>query len=89
MSYHVQFSDPALKILSKLDRPVQSLILKWVRKNLEGCEDPRIHGKALVGNYHGMWRYRVADYRLVCTINDGIVLITVVTIGHRRDIYKK
>ena len=86
--YQVRFSKNALKQLKKLDKSVSSLILGWIRKNLEGCNNPRIHGKALVANKSGQWRYRIGDYRILAEINDVEVVILVVNIGHRREIYK-
>ena len=86
--YQVRFSKNALKQLKKLDKSVSSLILGWIRKNLEGCNNPRIHGKALVANKSGQWRYRIGDYRILAEINDDEIVILVVNIGHRRDIYK-
>jgi len=47
MTYHVEFTKQALKDLKKLDKQTASLILGWIRKNLEGCENPRAHGKGL------------------------------------------
>ena len=87
MKYHVEFSKGALKQLKKMDRPTSALILGWIRKNLEGCEDPRIHGKGLTANRSGEWRYRIGDYRIIAEIHDDKVLILVLNIGHRRDIY--
>lgn len=86
--YQVRFTKNALKQLTKLDKAVSSLILGWIRKNLEGCDNPRTHGKALVENKSGQWRYRVGDYRIVAEINDDEILILVVNIGHRSDVYK-
>ena len=86
--YQARFSINALKQLKKLDKSVSSLILGWIRKNLEGCNNPRIHGKALVANKSGQWRYRIGDYRILAEINDDEVVILVVNIGHRSDIYK-
>lgn len=86
--YQVRFSKNALKQLKKLDKSVSSLILGWIRKNLEGCNNPRIHGKAIVANKSGQWRYRIGDYRILAEINDDVIVILVVNIGHRRDIYK-
>lgn len=86
--YQVRFSKNALKQLKKLDKSVSSLILGWIRKNLEECHNPRIHGKALVANKSGQWRYRIGDYRILAEINDVEVVILVVNIGHRREIYK-
>ena len=87
MSYHVEFSKAALKELKKMDRQIASMILGWIRKNLEGCEDPRQHGKGLTANRSGQWRYRVGDYRLLAEIQDGKVIILILHIGHRSDIY--
>lgn len=88
MSYHVAFTDAALKELKKLDRSVAALITGWVRKNLEGCDNPRIHGKGLTANRSGQWRYRVGDYRLLADIQDDKIIILIVHIGHRSDIYR-
>lgn len=87
MNYHVEFTERALKTLKKLDKPTAKLILAWIRKNLEGCSDPRAHGKGLTANRSGQWRYRIGNYRVIADINDEKVLILVLEIGHRRDIY--
>lgn len=87
MSWHVEFTQAALRELKKLDRHTAALIMGWVRKNLEGCTDPRSHGKALTANLSGAWRYRVGDYRLIADLQDDRVIILVLTVGHRRDIY--
>ena len=89
MIYHVEFTKYALRELKKLDKATASLIIGWIRKNLEGCENPRIHGKGLTSDKSGQWRYRVGDYRIIAQIQDEIVTILVVNIGHRREIYKK
>lgn len=89
MTYHVEFTRSALKQLKKLDKPTAALILGWIRKNLENCENPRIHGKSLTGNRSGQWRYRVGDYRIITEIEDDRVLILVLHIGHRKSIYDK
>ncbi len=85
--YHVEFSKEALKQLKKMDVANASLILGWIRKNLENCDNPRIHGKGLTANRSGQWRYRVGDYRIIAEILDDKVIILVLNIGHRRDIY--
>ena len=88
MKYKVQFTKRAMKDLKKLDRRTSALILGWVRKNLENCENPRLHGKGLTANRSGQWRYRVGDYRLLAEIEDNIITILILNIGHRSDIYK-
>ena len=82
------FDRSSIKQLKKLDKYVAALIVGWIRKNLENCNDPRIHGKALTANRSGQWRYRVGDYRLICEIQDEIITILVLTIGHRREVCK-
>jgi len=63
--------------------------LDGLKKNLEGFENPRLHGKGLTSNRLGEWRYRVGDYRLICEIKDEEIIILVLQIGHRRSIYDK
>ncbi len=87
MKYKVEFTKKALKDLKKLDKATASLILGWVRKNLDGCENPRAHGKGLTANRSGEWHYRVGDYRLLAQIDDNKIIILLLNIGHRRDIY--
>lgn len=88
MTYHVEFSKQALKDIKKLDKQTAALILGWIRKNLEGCADPRVHGKSLTANRSGEWRYRVGDYRLLAEIQDGKLTILMLTVGHRSEVYK-
>lgn len=89
MKYTVVFSKEALKDLKKLDKHTAALIIGWVRKNLEGCENPRAHGKGLTANLNGKWRYRVGDYRLLADIQDDKVVIMMLRVGHRSEIYKE
>lgn len=88
MSYRVVFSKTALKMMEKLDPHISALITGWVRKNLEGCSDPRAHGKPLKGNRKGEWRYRIGNYRVLAEIREAEVLIYVLEVGHRKDIYQ-
>ena len=81
MSYSVLLTQKAKKQLSKLDKYTSKLIVSWLKKNLDGCENPRIHGKALVANKAGQWRYRVGDYRILAEIRDEEVIILELQIG--------
>lgn len=87
MKYKVVFTDRAKKQLQKLDKQVAALIVGWIEKNIEGCENPRMYGKGLLGNKSGQWRYRIGDYRIICEIKDNEVIVLVLEIGHRRYIY--
>ena len=88
MKYRVVFTEKSKKQLSKLDKSVSALIIGWIEKNIEGCENPRIHGKGLLGNKSGQWRYRIGDYRAICQIIDEEVIILVLEVGHRKHIYE-
>ena len=85
--YRLQYSERAIKQLSKLDKGTQKLILAWVSKNLENCENPRTKGKGLTANKSGEWRYRIGDYRIICDIRDDMLIVLALSIGHRKNIY--
>lgn len=87
--YRVEFTEKALKALKKLDRYTALLITAWIRKNLEGCANPRQHGNGLLGDKSGQWRYRVGDYRILAEIKDDKIIILILNVGHRREIYKQ
>lgn len=89
MKYKVVFSEKSKKQLKKLDRHTAALIIGWLEKNIENCENPRIHGKGLVENRSGQWRYRIGDYRIICEINDEEVVVLVLKVGHRKEVYNK
>ena len=87
MTFQIETTSRFDKEFRKLDRYTQRIIKSWIEKNLLGCSDPRIHGKALTANRSGQWRYRIGDYRMICEIQDDRLIILALTIGHRRDIY--
>ena len=92
MSYRVEYSDDAKKSLLKMKKkdPMEALrIYNWIEKNLVGCEDPRRTGKPLSGQYKGSWRYRIGDYRILAEIHDDVLLILLVDIGHRNNVYDR
>lgn len=89
MKYEVDVSARFEKEFKKLDKYTQRIIKSWIIKNLQGCENPRIHGKGLTSNRSGQWRYRIGDYRLICKIDDNKLIILALTIGHRNNVYKK
>lgn len=87
MRYSVLYTESALKQLKKLDRVARTIILSWIEKKLIDCEDPRLYGKALVADLKGYWRYRIGNYRVLAQIKDSELLILVVTVGHRKEVY--
>ena len=87
MTYGVETTARFNKEFKKLDKYTQRLIKAWIEKNLVGTEDPRQHGKGLTANRSGQWRYRIGDYRLICNIDDGRLVILALSVGHRREVY--
>jgi mRNA interferase RelE/StbE len=88
LDWTVRISNIAERQLRKLDRQVQQRILDWLEERIEGCKDPRHFGEPLKGDHAGFWRYRIGDYRIICDIQDRKVVVLVLTIGHRKEIYK-
>ena len=87
MAWTVRISDFAERQLRKLDRSVQRRIMDWLAERIEECKNPRHFGEPLKGDDAGLWRYRVGDYRILCEIQDQQIVVLVLTIGHRRQIY--
>lgn len=87
MRYKVEFSKEALKKVKKMDDYTRTLIYNWIEKNIDNTENPSLHGKELKGNLKGKWRYRVGDYRIIAEVQNDKMIILIVNIGHRRNIY--
>ncbi len=87
MSWRVETTARFDREFKKLDRYTQKMLKAWIVKNLEGCADPRAHGKGLTANRSGQWRYRIGDYRLICLIEDDKLVILALTVGHRSEVY--
>ena len=87
IKYKVVLTKKAKKELFKLDVYDRKLLVAWIEKNLVNCADPRLHGKLLTGNLANKWRYRVGNFRILADINDNLIIIYVINIGHRKDIY--
>jgi mRNA interferase RelE/StbE len=85
--YQLAFTKQSLKDLKDLDSTIRMMVLAWIEKNLSNIKNPRIIGKPLKGNYEGLWRYRVGQYRLLTQIQDQTLTILMVTITHRKDAY--
>jgi len=87
--FHVAFTETADKQFSKLDKFTQRQLAKFIiNENLENTENPRRLGKALKGDFKGLWRYDIGKYRFICSIEDKILRILAVKVGHRREVYR-
>ena len=89
MAWAIELSEGAARELDKLDQQHARRILKFLQDRVARSEDPRVLGQALQGAKLGeFWKYRVGDYRLICKIVDERLLVLVLRIGHRREIYR-
>ena len=82
-------SERALEKLDKKDSATAQAITDWLDENIEGCSDPRAFGEPLKGKLKGFWKYRIGDYRIICDILDGRLIVLAIDIGHRKEIYRK
>ena len=88
MAWNVELIDTAKRQLAKLDRKWQATILDYLEDEIAPLDDPRSRGKPLAGDRRGLWRYRVGDYRILCELRDNELIVLVVAIGHRRQVYR-
>ena len=88
MAWTIKYADSALRQLKKLDKPIARRILDYLDERIATADDPRVAGKALTGPMGGLWRYRVGDYRIVCDVRDGELMILVIEVGNRKDVYR-
>ena len=87
MKWTVKVDKVALKALAKITKKDRDRILQFLKVDLLNVDNPRSSGKALQGDLKGLWRYRVGDYRLIAQIHDNELVILVIEIGHRKDVY--
>lgn len=89
MVWTIEWEEKAKKEFKKLDHSIQKKILKFLIKRIAKLENPRVFGKSLSYEKFGLWRYRIEDFRIICSIDDGAIVILVVQVGHRKEIYDK
>jgi mRNA interferase RelE/StbE len=88
LAWQISYTNSAERELKKLDKQTAKRMgLDYVDKRVAKLDDARSIGEALTGPLGTYWRYRVGDYRVICDIQDKLLLVLVVRIGHRRDIY--
>lgn len=85
MVYKVAYLDSVAEDLKKLDKTIARKILNRIETYL-AC-DPKELGKPLKGEFQGYWRYRWGDYRVIYKISEREILITVLRISNRKDVY--
>ncbi len=89
MAWAVEFDPDAVKDLKKLDKQVQARILEFLRERLARLTNPRELGEALAGSKLGnYWKYRVGDWRIICDLQDQRIVVRVLRVGNRREVYR-
>lgn len=88
MAWTIEITRTAEKQIKKLHRVAQAAITRFLRERVQTASNPRQWGKPLHGDKGGLWRYRVGDYRLICDIQDDKITVLMLTVGHRKDVYR-
>ena len=88
MAWTIEVSERALRSLRKMDKQIARRVRDELLE-IAKLEDPRSRGKVLTGNLAGVWRYRIGDYRILCDIEDGRLVILVIDVAHRREVYTR
>ena len=89
MPWTIKFSEFSEKQIKKLDQSAAKKIIRYLKERVAPQKDPRLFGKPLLHDKSGLWRYRVDHYRIICKIQDKEVVVLILRIGHRKDIYEK
>lgn len=87
MTWKIELSEEAEKTLTGMDKQTQKRFSRFFERLAER-KNPRSLGKALSGPLGVFWRYRVGDYRAICSIHDNVLEVEVIRIGHRREVYR-
>jgi mRNA interferase RelE/StbE len=85
----IEIEPAAQRELDKLDKPVARRILKFLYLRIAKRDDPRRIGERLQGTLSEFWRYRVGDYRLICSLEHDRFVVLVLRVGHRKEIYSR
>lgn len=87
MSWDYRISAEALRDLRDLGPSASREIIGWLDTRVRGTADPSTFGKPLRGKLKGYWRYRIRDWRILCRLEDGVLMVIVVAVGHRSNVY--
>ena len=90
MVWRIEFDPRAVKELALFDRPIQQRLVRVLRERIATLDNPRSIGEALRGEELGrFWKYRIGAYRVICDIRDEDIVILVIRIGDRKEVYEK
>lgn len=88
MAWTYKILEAADRHLAELGPGARAEITVWLEKRIEGCSDPTQFGKPLRSSKHGLWRYRIRDWRLLCRLEKSVLIVVVVAVGHRSRVYE-
>jgi len=89
LAWQIEFDESAKKELAKLDRQVARRLIDFLKNRVLNLRDPRSVGQALRGSTLGeFWKYRVGDFRIIASIQDDRMIVFVLRVGNRSDIYR-
>jgi mRNA interferase RelE/StbE len=88
VAWTIEYAESVQKTMRKLDMRERQRIRAFLDERLTQLPDPRSIGKPLTGSLSGLWRYRIGDYRVIARIEDGRLVVLVVGLGHRKDVYR-
>jgi len=89
LKWTIEFDPAAQRELDRLDKSIARRISKFLDERSSKLDDPRQIGERLTGTLSGFWKYRVGDYRIICSFEHDQLIVLVLRIGHRRDVYKR
>lgn len=87
MTWEYEITPEAVRQLRELGPSAAAEIKRFLETRVKGTPDPEQFGKPLRGEKHGFWRYRVRDWRILCRLENQVMIVVVVSVGHRRQIY--
>jgi mRNA interferase RelE/StbE len=85
----IEWDERARKELRKLDKTLQKKILHYLRERIATKDDPKRFGKPLSYDKFGLWRYRIQNVRIICRIEADSLIVLVINVGYRKNIYDK
>lgn len=88
MAWRIEFVPAAAKEIKKLGKVEAARILATIENRIAALDDPRSVGSALTGEFGGLWRWRIGDYRVIARIEDERITILIVRVAHRREVYR-
>jgi mRNA interferase RelE/StbE len=87
-AWRLEITPRAAKELRALGSVDQARVRKFLKTRIEGTDNPRAEGKPLGGGLSGFWRYRSSNIRILCRLEEQRIVVVVVTIAHRREVYR-